>query len=406
MGFGNMRVLINDHSGHSFPIQLSRELASREYEVLHTYSKSFQTPKGPLHRRENDPENFQVRGIELSEPFQKYSYVKRRSQEKEFGHLLSKIINEFKPNLIISCNTPIDAQSVILNTSQSGKIKFIFWVQDIYSIAIQKILTQKLSKLGSLISLYYKFLERRQLQKTDAVVLITEDFIPLMKSWGIDSSKCWVIPNWAPINELPIFSKINDWSIKNELNDKICIMYSGTLGMKHNPEILLRIAQYYKNNEYIRVVVISEGLGAEYLKSKKIELNLNNLIIMNFQPFEDLPHVLSSADIFVAVLEPDAGIFSVPSKVLTYLCFKRPLILAVPEENLAARIVQQNNAGKVVNPKDIDGMITEIDKLVQDSSLRKKLGYNAYKYAKNNFDINLIADSFEKIIKKTKQVEK
>ena len=76
------RILMNDHSGHPFTIQLSRELSSRGYEVLHTYSKSFQTPKGPLLKRENDPENFQIKGIELSEPFQKYSFIKRRSQER------------------------------------------------------------------------------------------------------------------------------------------------------------------------------------------------------------------------------------------------------------------------------------------------------------------------------------
>jgi len=392
------RVLINDHSGHPFSIQLSRALAHRGHEILYSYSSSFQGPKGTLNRRADDPKNIQIKGIDLSKTFQKYNYIKRKFQEREFGRKLSDDIKSFKPDVALSCHTPPDAQSVILKPVQSENIRFVFWVQDIYSIAMAKILTEKLSIFGALVGGYYKMMERKQLKISDAVVVITEDFMPLVKSWSIDDSKCYVIPNWAPINELPIYAKENKWSIKNKLNDKFCIMYSGTLGMKHNPDILLKIAQFYKDNDSIKVVVISEGLGADWLKSKKAEFNLDNLRIMDFQPFEDLPYVLSSADIFVAVLEPDAGIFSVPSKVLTYLCFKRPLILAVPEKNLSAIIVKEIKAGEVDNPRDIDMIIEKLDGLVNNHSLREVLGNNALRYAKKHFDINVITNSFEKII--------
>ncbi len=43
-----MRILLNDFSGHPFPVQLSRELAGRGYTVLHTYCASFLTPHGSL----------------------------------------------------------------------------------------------------------------------------------------------------------------------------------------------------------------------------------------------------------------------------------------------------------------------------------------------------------------------
>lgn len=392
------RILINDHSGHAFPIQLSRVLAEKGYEVLHTYSSRFQAPKGPLNKKEADPGTFNVIGIELAKPFEKYNYIKRRKQEKEYGKLLAEEIEQYNPDIVVSCNTPIDAQSVILKTVKIKKIPFIFWVQDIYSIAMRNILKKKYSLVGILISKYYQLLEKRQLKNSDAIVLITEDFLPLMKSWNIEKNLCHIIPNWAPINELPNFNKENKWSIKNKLNDKFCIMYSGTLGMKHNPDILLKIAQFYKDNDNIKVVVISEGLGANWLKSKKAEFNLHNLMIIDFQPFEDFPYVLSSADIFVAVLEPESGIYSVPSKVLTYLCFKRPLILAVPEENLSAIIIKEIKAGEVVNPRDIDMIIEKLDGVVNNHLLREVFGNNALRYAEKHFDINEITNSFEKII--------
>jgi colanic acid biosynthesis glycosyl transferase WcaI len=187
MDIKRKRILINDHSGHPFSIQLSRALAHRGHEILYSYSSSFQGPKGTLNRKTDDPKNIQIKGIELSKTFQKYNYIKRKFQEREFGHILSADIKSFKPDVMISCNTPIDAQSVILKTVQSENIRFVFWVQDIYSIAMRKILKKRIYFLGAFISEYYKRMEQKQLQKSDAVVLITDDFTPLIKFQGCAS---------------------------------------------------------------------------------------------------------------------------------------------------------------------------------------------------------------------------
>ena len=65
------------------------------------------------------------------------------------------------------------------------------------------------------------------------------------------------------------------------------------------------------------------------------------LMLLPFQPYEVLPEVLASADVLIAILEPDAGVFSVPSKVLSYHCAGRPILAAIPAENLAARIIER-----------------------------------------------------------------
>jgi glycosyltransferase involved in cell wall biosynthesis len=89
----------------------------------------------------------------------------------------------------------------------------------------------------------------------------------------------------------------------------------------------------------------------------------------------------------------------VPSKVLTYHCVGRPLLLAVPLENLAAKIVKNYKTGITVNPTEISDFISAARKLFEDGKLRDKLGKNARKYAEQHFDIEKITDKFEKIIK-------
>lgn len=393
-----MRILVHDRSGHPFQVQLSRELGRRGYQILHSYAAFFQTPKGALTKKPTDPCSFDVTGIQLSQPFQKYSFVKRRFQELEYAKLLVTQIKEFDPQVVILANMPIDPLAVVYKECQGQDIKFIFWVQDLYGIAISRILSKKLPLLGRLIGKYYIRLERRLLKQSDEVVLITKDFLTLMKEWRIDPDKLHIVPNWAPLEEMPVRPKENHWSRQHQIDDKFCILYAGTLGMKHNPKLLLELALHFRKISNIRVLVISEGLGADWLKNRKLEYDLDNLILMGFQPFEQLPNVLAAADILIAILEAEAGTFSVPSKVLSYLCAQRSLLLAVPPENLAARIVSQNKAGLVAHPTDIETFIQAADTLVENSALRQEYASRALSYANKHFNIHMIGDKFEEII--------
>lgn len=392
------RILLHDRTGVPFTVQLGRELARREHTVLYSYGAFFQSPKGNLARKDSDVPNFQIEGMHLRDPFQKYSFVKRRFQEIEYANQLVKQIRDFEPDVIILAGSHPDALNVVYRKCRTLEVRLIFWVQDIYGLGIKRILSKKLSVIGKWIGNYYIWQERRLLQQSDEVVLITEDFIELMESWGIDGEKLHVVHNWTPIDEVPVRSKDNSWAQEHDLVDKFCILYAGTLGLKHNPELLLQLALNFQSNDQVRVVVISEGLGADWLRERKLQQSLENLVLLDFQPFAQMPDVLGSADILVAILEQDAGVYSAPSKVLTYLCAERALLLAVPPENLSAQIVAESKAGLVIPPKEVDAFVAAAEELMLDSTLRYACAANARKYAENHFDIAAIGDRFEEII--------
>ncbi len=393
-----MRVLVHDYSGHPFQVQLSRALAKRNHKVLHLYCSSFQTPRGIVQKLETDSDNFSCQAIELSQPFNKYQFTKRFFQEIEYGNLLVKEVERFKPDVLISANNPLDPQRILLNYCHKSNIKFIFWLQDIYGYAIKKLLTKKLSIFGKLIGSYYVRSEIAMLRKSDRIITISEDFNNILEKANILSNKIEVIHNWAPLDELPMKAKDNSWSREHELHDKLCIVYTGTLGLKHNPELFIDLALAVRDLGHVRIVVVSEGLGADFLKKKREEYGLDNLIILGFQPFELMPEVMGTADILMAILEREAGVFSVPSKVLTYHCAGRPLLLSVPQENLAARLVAGMETGIVVPPDANDRFLAEAKRLIEDGGLREKFGINARRYAESTFNIEKITDKFEKIL--------
>lgn len=392
-----MKILIHDYPGHAFPLQLSRTLARYGHQVFHLYAGYNTTPRGDLVKKRSDPESFSIHPIYIRKPLEKYKFITRWRQENEYGRLLERKISDLSPDIIISANTPIDVQRKALVAAKRNKVPFIFWLQDILSVATQAILAKRYSFLGKSIGHYYHVLEKKILQQCDHIVSITEDFRPILREWNI-STDISVIPNWAPIDALPVKPKRNSWAKSHHLENKFCFTYTGTLGMKHNPELLLRLAEYYKNNKQVRIVVVSEGLGADWLTEKKEALSLGNLIILGFQPFHQLPAVMGAADVLVAILQKDAGVFSVPSKILSYMCAKRPVLAAFPQENLSARIIAEHNAGVIVDPDDSEAFCFSSLRLLQNSGLRHQMGESGRNFAESHFDIDKITNKFLGVI--------
>ena len=387
--------MVHDFAGHPFQVQLSRALASRGHAVCHAYCASLTTtPTGALSLHPDDPPSLVIQPLSLGESLEKYQFVTRWRQENAYGDILQDAISEFRPDVLLSGNTPLDAQKKALRISRRKGIGFVHWAQDLIGLATHRLLNHRWHGAGSLVGEHYLRLERSILRRSDAVVVISEDFVPTLTEWGIDEQAIEVIENWAPLDEVPSQIRDNAWATENDLPDGFRFVYTGTLGLKHNPDLLLQLAL---SRPDASVVVVSQGKGADWLADRKAEMMVPNLLILGFQPFDRLGEVLSAADVLVAVLEPEADVFSVPSKVLTYLCAAKPVLLAVPAGNLAARIVERNGCGIVVPPTDTDAFLDAASRLLADAAARDRMGAAARAYAETTFDIERITSRFERV---------
>ena len=391
-------IFLHDYAGHPFQAELSRALAARGHRVTHAYFAADSGPKGALARTADDPETLSFAPIDIGAPYTKASFVRRRFLDLDYGRAAAAAIAAARPEIVISGNTPTEAQSFIVKAARACGASFVYWCQDFYSIAVSKILARKLPVVGAGVGLYYTALERAQMRSADAVVLITEDFAAQTRAWGVDPARVHVIPNWGAIDRIPQLDKNNAWAREHGLSGGRTVMYTGTLGLKHNPALLADLARRYRNDDRVRVVVVAAGVGVAALEQAKADEKLDNLVLLGLQPFERLAETLATADVLAAVIERDAGIFSVPSKVLNYLCAGRPVLLAAPHENLAARIVGAEGCGLTVEPEDRDGWLAAADALLGDEARRTVAGDAARRYAERHFVLAAVADRFEAVL--------
>ena len=395
-----MRVVVHDYVGHPFQAQLARALAARGHDVLHLHCASFVTGKGRVERVADDPPGLEFGVVTLEGEFAKYDVPRRLAQEVRSGRDLVARLADYRPDVVLSSNAPLVVQALLQRWCRRNAVGFVFWQQDVISAAARRVLGRRSRLVGAGAESAVAVLERRLLRTSDAVVVISEDFVAMLRRWGVDEARITVIENWGALDELPSLPRNNGWSHDHGLDGRFVFLYSGTLGFKHDPSLLLRLARWARGVDAF-VVVVSEGRGSEWLAREGA--GEPALRLMPYQPYEQLPEVLASADVLVALLEPDAGAFSVPSKVLSYLCASRPLLVSVARSNLAARVVERSGGGVVVPPADPDALIAAAAVLHADADLRAELGRAARAYAETTFDLDAIAGRFEEVLERVRR---
>ncbi|HBJ93469.1 glycosyltransferase family 4 protein [Ponticaulis sp.] len=391
-----MKILVHDYAGHPFTAELSRKLAHFGHQVSHTFFGADSGPKGRLTHEVGDPEFLSFHSLDTRSEYSKKNFIKRRFGDVEYGKVLAAHIQDWSPDIVISGNAPTEVQEACLTMSKRVGAKFVYWCQDFYSIAVDELVRKKIPVFGALVGAWYKHLDKTQMERSDHIVLITEGFRQQTSKWRIPAEKISVIPNWGVLNEISLLTQDNPWSREHGLAGRSVCLYSGTLARKHDPFLLWQLASETEAN----VVVVSAGVGFDELKKLQDAAPKGNLILLPLQPFERFSEVLSTASVFVGVLEEEAGQFSVPSKVLSYLCANKPTVLSAPLENLASEIIKTTGAGKVVAPGQREEFIQSVAYYLEHPVDAEKAGAAGRAYAEQHFDLDKVGRRFEDIFKR------
>jgi len=392
-----MKILIHDFCGHPFTLALAEQLAANGHDVDFIWFASETGPKGDFVAAAAKARAPRLHGLAIEGQYRKDAFLARRRHDLAYARQLFDCIRDIRPDVLLSGNCPTEVQDQVVRACQKTGTAFVYWMQDFYSIAATKLLGKKLGVLGRAIGGYWRYLDCKHLRASDRIVLIAEDFRTLTERWTGRADNVEVIENWSVLAKIPVRPHENAWSCELGIEASVNFVYSGTLGLKHDPELLVELARGVATRA--QVTVVSSGASVPYLEQRKRELGLDNLRLLPLQPFATLPDMLGAADVLVAMIEPDAGTFSVPSKVLSYLCAGRPILLAAPSDNLAARIVRQAEAGKVVEPGDKASFMTAALGLL-DNPARAEMGAGGRRYAEQHFDIATVARRFEGVFDK------
>lgn len=391
-----MRILVHDHSGHPFQAELSRELARRGHTVTHSYVAGYVSGKGRLTAEPGESITFE--GIGGEKPIENMKLLDRLRREIIRGFELVQHVRRVDPDVTLLSNVQIPTLVIFALAMTVLRRPWVLWHQDVYAVAVRSFAGTKLPRRWAVVAAVFDIAERFCSHRASAIVVISPSFVPVHEEWGT-ADKVTVIPNWAPLDEIFPVERKNDWAVEHGLDDVPTLLYSGTLGLKHNPALLVRLARRVLDlGQPVRLVVVNTGPAVEVIRDEAERLDVP-VTLLPFQPYERLPEVLGAGDVLVVLLDKQAGAFSVPSKTLSYLCAGRPVLGMLPAENLAADLIDRAG-GAVVSPEEsqLDVAAGWAAQLLADHERRSAVGHASRELAEQEFALHDCADQFETLL--------
>jgi len=393
-----MSTALIDYGCHSFTYKLAVRLREQGVPIRYFVNGSLESPNRqslPEWTRE-DPTL--VCNISCSREYGKMNLLRRLRGELEWAGECVRALVEERPSVIVLCCVPIAAVTRIQFWARRQGIPMIYWLQDLQGSAMHNLLGAKFGFAGRVAGSLADVWEQELLMRSQRVITIAQGHEAALPVSVRKEDRYDLLENWANIDELPALDPANDWSRRHGLDRTRNIVYSGTLGVKHDLEIFPKMATAFRHWADVRIVVVSSGQAADQVQGEAMRRKLTNLIVLPFQAYADVPKVLASAAILTVSFDASAGSFCVPSKVLSYLCAGRPIVMAIEERNPAAGTVRAAGAGVVVRPGDAGAFLGAITELLENPERGSAMGAAARAYAERSFDLDGIAARFLRIL--------
>ncbi len=392
-------AVIIDYGCHSFTYKLASRLRSQGLSIRYIANGSLESPNLTSLAEWEQTQPDLVRNIRCTHPYGKVRLGQRLQGEIEWAGHCTRSLDQEHPSVIVGCCIPLAALTRVQSWALRRKIPFIYWLQDIQGRAMHDLLGRKLGFTGRALGSFAYVWEQHMIERSRMVITIARDHERELPAAVRREKRFALLENWADIEDIPVCPPANDWAAHHKLDKTVNIVYSGTLGLKHDLNTFLKLATAFRDRADVRIVVVSSGQAAEKLRDKSSTNALTNLVVLPFQDYADFSEVLGSASVLIAPLDGSAGAFCVPSKVLAYLCAGRPTVLAINPDNPAATAIEQAQAGFVVKPGEADAFVSAVTRLLDDSNLRTAMGQSARRYAERTFGLDFVIHKFLDILR-------
>jgi glycosyltransferase involved in cell wall biosynthesis len=211
----------------------------------------------------------------------------------------------------------------------------------------------------------------------------------LIAGLGLEPGKITVIPNGANIDLFkPMDSKLAKKRLGLTELSRL-IVFVGHLIAWQGVEYLIRsIPRVVRDCPDATVLIVGEGLIKERLVKLAEQIGISDRVIFTGMiPYDKVPLYINACDVCAAPKLP-LGIGYSPLKLYEYMACGKPVVAT---RTSGFEILEQNNAGLLVNPQNSEELGNAILKLLKDEGLRRQMGENGRKYVVENHSWESVA---------------
>ena len=232
---------------------------------------------------------------------------------------------------------------------------------------------------------YFKFFEGINYKFASKIGVMSPSNLEFFTNQGRNTSKFEVLFNWSALPLIPL--KTSRYREELNLDNKIVFFYGGNIGHAQKMMNLINLSKQFKEIPNAHFLMVGKGDEVELVLSKKEEYKLNNLTYLPSVDQATYFEMLNEFDVGLFSLHPDHKTHNFPGKLLGYMAYGKPILGCVNNGNDLKEIVNEAEAGIVVNSGDEEGLFKAAMSLFESEDIRKRMGQNGRKLLINQFSV-------------------
>ena len=308
--------------------------------------------------------------------------------EYQFEKAINKYYRDIKFDLVLYSTPPITLTRIIDKIKKRDGARTYLLLKDIFP---QNAVDIGLMSKSGLLYKSFRKKERKLYHLSDFIGCMSPanvEFV-LKHNPEIDADTVEACPNSVELEkEFPVIDKSALKSKYGIPSDATLFIYGGNLGKPQGLDFLLNVLDTNRNHKDRYFLVV--GSGTEYSKiSKWFEDNKpNNAQLISALPKHEYDELVRSCDVGLIFLDPRFTIPNYPSRLLSYLEYKMPVLMATDINTDIGSIAQENGYGLWCENGDLEKFNSLLDTLTNNSDLRSQMGENGYKFLKENYTVD------------------
>jgi len=296
----------------------------------------------------------------------------------------------FKVDGVLAMSPPLTLGLTGWFTKIIRRAPLVFNIQDVFpdaaiqtgAISNKKIITAA------------KWLERVSYQRSDAVVLLSQDLRTNIAN-KIDTKyhdRLHVIPNFVDTVAITPQHRMTNYRSELGIGDQLVVMYAGNVGFSQSLNLVTDAAANFPE-----VAFVINGDGAARKKLQEDCAQLTNVYFGDYQPIERLSEVLATGDIHLVPLRMGLASVSVPSKSYSILAAGRPMLAAIDLNTEIPNMLQLSGAGVAVELDNSPAFIEALARLVSNRNQLHEMGANGRNWVETHASPASVAAQYEAI---------
>ena len=317
--------------------------------------------------------------------------------ERQFDKAIRKYWGDINFDLVLYATPPITFNKVIERVKKRCGCRSYLMLKDIFP---QNAVDLGMMKEGSLLHKLFRHKEERLYQISDRIGCMSPancEYV-INHNPSVDASKVELCPNAIMPVDIPELSESERHELLSKLDiptDKTLFIYGGNLGKPQGIDFLLKVIEANEKNDKSHIVIVGSGTEYQRIKSWFEENMPINATLLSALPKKDYDQLIRACHVGLIFLDPRFTIPNFPSRLLSYLENRMPVLLATDANTDIGRIAERAGFGFWSQSGDLQRFKENMTFLVSEKEHLTSMGKTGKQFLLDNYTVDKVVKIIE-----------